>query len=304
VVTVTLTGTVASGIPSALSAEFPGGGSSFNAAKEALGVSAVTLTGVTTGWITSSNTWIKQANQALNLYDSVASDIQGLGTLAIYKEKAYAADPANQANSGGFDILLWNGATSKVITFSVGGTAANTGYTNTVIIDYSGVTIGNWASITNPAGALASLVWADLGLGAEGISGLPRDQPHELVNGSPSIFPNLKAATGNANADDSFVQYIKVPGIVLSTGFDKVTYFTDKGNGVYGAATDTSASWTDWVYSTTDTYLKVGTSIGDGTTWKGDSTTKLYKTTVVFSLNGTPVKIIKYQVDLSGVTLQ
>jgi hypothetical protein len=142
-VVIQLAGAIASGFPSAIASDMVGTLADLDPVKTALGYSAVTLAGITDGWVTSTNEWIKQTNQALNLYTAAAVDydpngLVGHNTDAVYKEKAYPADP--NASIGGFDFLLWGGAAIKTAKFEVGGTAANTGYTNTVYVDYSGVT--------------------------------------------------------------------------------------------------------------------------------------------------------------------
>jgi hypothetical protein len=154
-VAITLGGAVASGFPSTdLRDDFVGfpdttegsGGSdypnlNFDATKAAQGYTVVTLAGVTSGWVTGTNTYIKQTNRSFNLYERNFFAITGFGTDTVYKEKPYGSNPQEDATFGGFDFLLWQGASSKVITIQSGGTAAATGYTNTVTVDYSGLTI-------------------------------------------------------------------------------------------------------------------------------------------------------------------
>ncbi|MDR2629677.1 MAG: hypothetical protein LBC60_02005 [Spirochaetaceae bacterium] len=105
----------------------------FDSTKATQGVSAMVLTGIVDP--TKPGT-IKQYNEALNLYASVHSNIKNHGTPNVYKEKYYDipnGDEYYPAALGGFDILLWGGASTKVITLEV----TQGGVTKTYIIDYS-----------------------------------------------------------------------------------------------------------------------------------------------------------------------
>jgi hypothetical protein len=81
---------------------------------------------------------IRQYNQALNAYDSYDPNFTFLyGTPNVYREKNYAGGSNSYYPDelGGFDVLLWSGATSKIIKLEV----TQDGVTKTYIIDYSDV---------------------------------------------------------------------------------------------------------------------------------------------------------------------
>jgi hypothetical protein len=111
-------------------------GSDFNLAGGK--VSAMVLTGIVDP--TKPGT-IKQYNQAFNVYTLAAFSpytpednfIFNLGNSDVYKERSYSAGGYYPAALGGFDILLWSGAPSKIITLYV----TQDGVTKTYVIDYS-----------------------------------------------------------------------------------------------------------------------------------------------------------------------
>ncbi|MDR1866914.1 MAG: hypothetical protein LBQ77_01440 [Treponema sp.] len=87
---------------------------------------------------------IKQSNQALNLWKpefitEAKLPTVGTGTATVYREKTYTA--AELPNDS-FDMMLWNGAPSKVITFEV--TQPKDATTKIIYkIDYSAVTFAD-----------------------------------------------------------------------------------------------------------------------------------------------------------------
>jgi hypothetical protein len=76
---------------------------------------------------------IRQYNQALNAYTSLPNYVFNFKTPNVYKERYYDAGEYYPAELGGFDVLLWEAAPSKIITLIV----TQEGVTKTYIIDYS-----------------------------------------------------------------------------------------------------------------------------------------------------------------------
>ncbi|MHB9295736.1 hypothetical protein PilKf_01484 [Pillotina sp. SPG140] len=107
------------------------------------GFSAFVIAGVVD---LAQNGHIKQYNQGLNAWKAVApADPQvtfGFGTPDVYRVKSYAGGTDSYAPDSleGFDIVLWGGASSKVITLEV--TQPQDATTKTIYkIDYSAVDI-------------------------------------------------------------------------------------------------------------------------------------------------------------------
>jgi hypothetical protein len=80
---------------------------------------------------------IRQYNQAINLYNTPNSTFYNFGTPNVYKEKYYTGgiNSYYPDELGGFDVLLWSGAGSKIITLEVTQDGVKKIYT----IDYSDV---------------------------------------------------------------------------------------------------------------------------------------------------------------------
>lgn len=79
---------------------------------------------------------IKQYNQAFNAYDTIDLNfVFDWKTPNVYRQKTYAGGSNSYYPDelGGFDVLLWEGAPSKIITLIV----TQEGVTKTYIIDYS-----------------------------------------------------------------------------------------------------------------------------------------------------------------------
>jgi hypothetical protein len=94
-------------------------------------VSSMVITGIVDP---SKQGTIRQYNQAFNLY-APQSNFYNQYTPNVYKEKYYTGGAGSYYPDalGGFDVLLWSGATSKIITLEV----TQDGVTKTYIIDYS-----------------------------------------------------------------------------------------------------------------------------------------------------------------------
>jgi hypothetical protein len=118
--------------------------------KAALGYSAVVITGLVTTGTTGK---IKQVNQAFNMWKPDTpgghpATIQDYPNPGVFKEKVYTTDPNAYypASIGGFDIMLWGGASRKTITleitqpYSDDSEPSNDGPTKTYLIDYQNVT--------------------------------------------------------------------------------------------------------------------------------------------------------------------
>jgi hypothetical protein len=78
---------------------------------------------------------IKQYNQAFNGLIVGLNDGHEQYTPNVYKEKDYAPGTYYPAALGGFDVVLWSLAPSKIITLEV----TQDGVTKTYVIDYSDV---------------------------------------------------------------------------------------------------------------------------------------------------------------------
>jgi hypothetical protein len=120
------------------------------AEEAALGYSAVVITGLVTPGTTGK---IKQVNQAFNMWKPDTpgghpATIQDYPNPGVFKEKVYTtdADAYYPPSIGGFDIMLWGGASRKTITleitqpYSDDDNADNDGPTKTFLIDYTDVT--------------------------------------------------------------------------------------------------------------------------------------------------------------------
>jgi hypothetical protein len=111
----------------------PGSYTMFNYRGRSTKISTMVITGIVDP---AKPGIIRQYNEALNLYAAPdPATFVGWLTPNVYKEKYYPVG----ANSyyadalGGFDVLLWEGATNKVIKLIV----TQDGVTKTYIIDYS-----------------------------------------------------------------------------------------------------------------------------------------------------------------------
>ncbi|MDR1867338.1 MAG: hypothetical protein LBQ77_03600 [Treponema sp.] len=103
----------------------------------AQGFSAFVITGVVD---LTKEGHIKQYNQGLNAWKTPITSVTfDYGSDDVYREKDYDANTYAPASLGGFDIVLWGGAKSKVITLYV--TQPKSGDTVTYKIDYSAVDI-------------------------------------------------------------------------------------------------------------------------------------------------------------------
>ncbi|MDR1867756.1 MAG: hypothetical protein LBQ77_05780 [Treponema sp.] len=132
VTTIVLSGTIASGIPTGLVADFLGDASFATGTGVPTKYSAFVIKGLTLG----AGVNIKQTNNSFILYKEFPDKGQAVETNGTYvKDKTYTTDP-NELD-GGFDILFADGVTPETATLEI-TPAGGTKYT--VIIDWSKVT--------------------------------------------------------------------------------------------------------------------------------------------------------------------
>jgi hypothetical protein len=111
------------------------------AAEAAKGYSAVVIAGLLDYEQAGK---IKQINQAFNMstkarFELINGTDKKHGTENVYREKPYAAEGYYPSAIGGFDMLLWNGATSKTITLEI-SQPADAPTPQKFLIDYTAVT--------------------------------------------------------------------------------------------------------------------------------------------------------------------
>jgi hypothetical protein len=147
----------------------------------AKGISAVVITGLVNVEQTGR---IKQTNEVLRIWKNanlIGGTITDFTNANVTKDKVYAASIGevtgtyHPASIGGFDIILWGGATRKTITLEItqpytDNSTDDDGPTQTFLIDYSAVTFTH-TDTEKAAIELAKALGGGLAAGSTSVSG-------------------------------------------------------------------------------------------------------------------------------------